>query len=87
MAATADGWIEGTPNIEPRSAYADHTLILKVVDGDDITGASDEDMVEFTIRIFRDEEARRAAQAPSAVGPAQLINLGVFYDDPARRHD
>lgn len=81
---TADGWIEGIPNIQPRGAYADHTLILKVVDEDDVTGASDEDMVEFTIRIFRDEEARRAAQPTPAVGPGQLINLGVYYDDPAQ---
>ena len=81
---TTDGWIEGIPNIQPRGAYADHTLILKVVDGDDVKGANDEDMVEFTIRIFRDEEARRAAQPTPAVGPGQLINLGVYYDDPAQ---
>ena len=78
-----DGWIYGEPNIRPASAYADHVLILSVEDDDDVTGASDEDSIEFTIRIFRDEEARRAARTPSDVGPAQLIDLGLYYADPA----
>lgn len=81
--STIDGWIYGKPNIEPRSEYAEHTLILSVADSDDYTGATDEDMVEFTIRIYRDIAAKLKHTAPATTGPAQLLNLGVFYNDPA----
>ena len=79
---TADGYVMGAPNITPRSRYAEHTLILSVRDSDDITGASDEDSIEFTLRIYRDQSSYDDDQTPVTTGPAQLTGLWVYYDDP-----
>lgn len=76
-----DGEVTGVPMIVDASDAAVHHLILRVWDDDAITGADDEDTIEFSIRIVRDasQVTPGPVQTPDL---AELFDIEVKYDDP-----
>ena len=76
---TTKGSLTGIPRLLPESDAANHHLLLKVRDTDGITGASDEDVVEFTVRIVRDSSQITPPVSEDAdVG--ELMDIRVMYD-------
>ncbi|MCY4654493.1 MAG: cadherin-like beta sandwich domain-containing protein [Dehalococcoidia bacterium] len=73
------GSLTGIPRLLPESDAANHHLLLKVRDTDGITGASDEDVIEFTVRIVRDRSQITPPVSEDAdVG--ELMDIRVMYD-------
>lgn len=75
-----DGYLGGTPKINPDGLFADHLITLKVVDGDDIT-KDDDDTLQFTLRIWnsREDYNRYGPGAPAARDWGELMAIGVYH--------
>ena len=76
-----DGYLAGTPKIQPDGLFADHEITFTVSDNDKIT-KDDSATLKFKLRIWNSRDAynQYGPGAPPARDWGELIHLGVYHE-------